>query len=126
MTMTPEQIASAWALVNAATKGRPVQFHPNYCPEAKDAKCGEWDTSHDLSVIREDGSRYRIGTFHHAHDAMFDQAARELVPQLLTALDAERAKLARLVDALENEVKRSRRHLADSTLAALAQIKGGA
>jgi fumarate hydratase class II len=59
-------------------------------------------------------------------NAAFIAASRELVPQLLTALDAERAKLARLVEALENEVKRSRRHLADSTLAALAQIKGGA
>lgn len=99
MTMTPEQIAAAWAMVNAATIGRPVQYHPNYCPEAKGAHCMEWDTSHDLSVIRDDGSRYRIGTFRHAHDAMFDQAARTLVPQLLTALEAERAKVARLVEA---------------------------
>jgi len=108
MSMTPEQIAAAWALVNAATIGRPVQYHPNYCPEAKGAHCREWDTSHDLSVIRADGSRYRIGTFRHAHDAMFDQAARTLIPQLLTELEAERAKVARLVEGV-----RSVRALAD-------------
>jgi hypothetical protein len=69
-----------------ATRGRPVQFHPTYCPEAKDAKCHEWDSSHDLSVIRPDGSRYRIGTFRHSADARFDQFARELLPEALSAL----------------------------------------
>lgn len=47
-------------------RGRWVQFHPNYCPEAKGAPVTEWDTSHDVSIIRPDGSRYRIATFRHA------------------------------------------------------------
>lgn len=41
------------------------------------------------------------------------------VEQLAAALAAERAKVAKLVEALQHEVKRSRRHLAASTLAAL-------
>lgn len=40
-----------------------------------------------------------------------------------TALAAERAKVAKLVEALEHEVKRSRRHLAASTLAALEDAR---
>ena len=34
------------------------------------------------------------------------------------------AKLAKAVDALEHEVKRSRRHLSSKTLATLAELKG--
>jgi hypothetical protein len=69
-----------------ATRGKPVRFHPTYCPEAKDAKFQEWDSSHDLSVILPGGSRYRIGTFRHSTDARFDQLARELLPEVLLAL----------------------------------------
>ena len=47
-------------------EGRWVQFHPDYCPEAKGTKPTEWDTSHEISLIRPDGSRYRIGHFRHA------------------------------------------------------------
>lgn len=65
------------------TPGKPVQFSPQYCEEAKDAPFKEWDTSHDLSVIQEDGSRYRIGHFRHADDALFDQIAREVLPDLI-------------------------------------------
>lgn len=68
--------------MEAMTRGKPVQFSPQYCDEAKETKCTEWDTSHDLSIIREDGSRYRIGTFRHADDALFDQLARELLPEM--------------------------------------------
>jgi hypothetical protein len=35
-----------------------------------------------------------------------------------------KAKLAKAVEALEHEVKRSRRHLSAKTLATLAEIKG--
>lgn len=38
--------------------------------------------------------------------------------------DAALAKLAKAVEALRHEVKRSRRHLAASTLAVLAEIEG--
>ena len=99
--MTPEQIAAARALVDAATQGRAVQFHPHYCPEAKGAKVEDWDTSHDLSVIRDDGSRYKIGSFRHAADAMFDQWCRHKVPAILDALAAAEARAADLTAKLE-------------------------
>lgn len=47
-------------------EGRWVQFHPRYCPEAKGTPPTEWDTSHDVSIIRPDGSRYQIASFRHA------------------------------------------------------------
>lgn len=47
-------------------RGRWVQFHPSYCPEAEGTPFSDWDTSHDVSIIREDGSRYRIASFRHA------------------------------------------------------------
>jgi len=40
------------------------------------------------------------------------------------AEDAE-AKLAKALDSLDHEVKRSRRHLAGSTLSTIAELKGG-
>ena len=53
------------------TRGRWCQFNPKYCPEAKKAPMSEWDSSHDVSAIRPDGTRYRIATFRHAADAAF-------------------------------------------------------
>ncbi len=51
-------------------EGRWVQYHPDYCPEAKDAPVQKWDTSHDVSVIRADtGERYRVGRFRHSDTA---------------------------------------------------------
>ena len=51
-------------------RGRWVQYHPKYCLEAKGAPFEDWDTSHDVSIIREDtGERYRIAQFRHADDA---------------------------------------------------------
>ena len=47
-------------------KFRAVQFHPDYCKEARDAPLEQWDSSHDLSIIKDDGSRVRVGTFKHA------------------------------------------------------------
>ena len=95
--------------MDCMTRGKPVQFSPMYCEEAKGAKCTEWDTSHDLSVIRADGSRYRIGTFRHADDALFDQLARDLVPEMtarIEALTAERHALRAQVDVLVAATKR--------------------
>lgn len=45
---------------------RAVQFSQPYCKEAVGTPCRDWDTSHDLSLITEDGSRVRVGTFKHA------------------------------------------------------------
>lgn len=91
--MTIDTSAEAVERVLAlATQGKPVQFNPQFCEEAKGAKAHDWDTSHDLSVIRADGSRYKIGHFRHADDALFDQLARELVPALSRDLEAMRAE----------------------------------
>jgi hypothetical protein len=53
------------------TRGRWCQFHGLYCEEAKSVHHTQWDSSHDVSAIREDGSRYHIATFRHAADAAF-------------------------------------------------------
>lgn len=82
------------------TPGRAVQFHQRYCPEAKDADMKDWDTSHDLSVIRLDGSRYKIGHFRHASDALFDQLCRNHVPALLAEIAAKDAEIARLRESM--------------------------
>lgn len=34
----------------------------------------QYDSSHDMSTLREDGSRYRLATFTHANDAAFAEA----------------------------------------------------
>lgn len=55
---------------------RAVQYHPKYCQEAADAyakdKLMRWnfDSTHDLSVITDDGRRIKIGTFQSADMAM--------------------------------------------------------
>lgn len=95
--------------LEGVTPGRAVQFHPSYCKEAEGMPFGEWDTSHDLSVIRADGSRYKIAHFRHADDAMFDQWCRNNVPALLAENAAKDAEIARLREALA--------HTADQALA---------
>jgi hypothetical protein len=78
--MTDEMIR---ALLDNATPGRRVQFHPSYCAEAAGSPFSEWDTSHDMSVIRPDGSRYRLANYRHADDAALSQAAPELAAEVL-------------------------------------------
>lgn len=87
------------ALVDGATQGRRVQFHPLYCAEAKDADCADWDTSHDISVILPDGRRYR-GYSHHKHaaDAELDALALPLAAEVLEL----RAEVARLRSMMED------------------------
>ena len=80
------------ALLDGATPGRRVQFHGSYCPEAVGTPFTDWDTSHDMSVIRPDGSRYRLAHYKHASDAYLSQMAPDLARALLDA----RAELARL------------------------------
>jgi len=64
--LTDDQVK---ALLDGATPGRRVQFHGSYCPEAVGTPFTDWDTSHDVSVIRPDGSRYRLAHYKHASDA---------------------------------------------------------
>ena len=78
------------ALLDGATPGRRVQFHGSYCPEAVGTPFTDWDTSHDVSVIRPDGSRYRLAHYKHASDAYLSQMAPDLARALLDA----RAELA--------------------------------
>lgn len=95
MTMTPEQIAAAWALVNAATKG------PWFAESGHEQGNGQlyWQVTDATDAIMQNQFCWCQGD--HAANAAFIAASRELVPQLLTALEAERAKVKRLVDALE-------------------------
>lgn len=80
------------SLLQNATQGRRVQFHPYYCAEAKGAPVGTWDTSHDMSVIREDGTRYKIAHYQHAADAALSQAAPELARLYLDLVKATTIK----------------------------------
>ncbi len=97
MTMTPEQIASAWALVNAATKG------PWHVAGVR-VKLDRQDT-HAICKYDEDAKRdvnianvwYDPKTGLGYADARFIIASRELVPQLLTALEAQPNCLLRIV-----------------------------
>jgi hypothetical protein len=93
--MTPEK---AQALLDGATSGRRVQFHGSYCKEAEGTPFTDWDTSHEMSVIRTDGTRYRLAHYKHASDAYLSQMA----PDLARAYIAQAAKLAEARDkALE-------------------------
>lgn len=63
---------------------RAVQYHPYYCKEAlADLEAngtGDWarfDTSHDLSIIDDDGTRWYIGSYRGADKA--DAAGIEIV-----------------------------------------------
>ncbi len=98
------------ALLDGATPGRRVQFHGSYCPEAVGTPFTDWDTSHDMSVIRPDGSRYRLAHYKHASDAYLSQMAPDLARALLDARADAQAAVADIVrsiwgrcEALEDE-----------------------
>ena len=105
--MTDDQVK---ALLDGATPGRRVQFHGSYCPEAVGTPFTDWDTSHDMSVIRPDGSRYRLAHYKHASDAYLSQMAPDLARALLDARADAQAAVADIVrsvwgrcEALEDE-----------------------
>ncbi len=81
MTMTPEQIAS--------------------CPQGCPASFAAIEKSSGFQRVKCDcgwtGPKRKNSV--RAISAWNNRVSRELVPQLLTALEAERAKVARLVDA---------------------------
>ena len=71
-------------------KFRAVQYHPDYCEEAKrDLKENgirpwRFDCSHDLSVIDEKGQRIKIGTYRSAaaaHDAGVEIERTGVLPE---------------------------------------------
>ena len=80
----------AQKLLDGATTGKRVQFHGSYCPEAVGTPFTDWDTSHEMSVIRPDGSRYRLASYKHAMDAYLSQIAPDLARTVI-ALHAELA-----------------------------------
>lgn len=49
-----------------------VRYHPDWCDEAKAEYVSNgsdpwrWDSSHDLSLVMDDGTRIKVGTFKHA------------------------------------------------------------
>ena len=75
-------------LLDEATHGRRVQYHPHYCKEAIGAPFADWDSSHDMSVILPDGSRYKIATYRHAGDAALSQVAPQLAAAIIKAEEA--------------------------------------
>lgn len=91
--LTDDQVR---ALLDGATPGRRVQFHGSYCPEAVGTPFTDWDTSHDVSVIRPDGSRYRLAHYKHASDAYLSQMAPDLARALLDARAEHAASLIRI------------------------------
>jgi predicted RNase H-like nuclease (RuvC/YqgF family) len=109
MTMTDEAVKS---LLDGATPGRRVQFHGSYCPEAVGTPLSDWDTSHDVSVIRPDGSRYRLAHYKHASDAYLSQMAPDLARTVI-ALHAELADAQAAQAALRAEIDRLTRWRAE-------------
>ena len=114
--LTREQIE---ALLDGATPGKRVQFHGSYCKEAAGTPFTEWDSSHDMSVIRPDGSRYRLAHYKHAMDAYLSQMAPDLARQLLATMTA-------LAEAQKREAGlREALNLADDALTEAEAILGG-
>ncbi len=102
MTMTREEVER---LLAGATPGKRVQFHGSYCKEAEGTPFTDWDTSHEMSVIRPDGSRYRLAHYKHAADAYLSQMAPDLARTLLaTMTELEQVKGER--DALKVPINR--------------------
>ena len=107
MKTTPTDARNALAEIVAGldgvTPGKWCQFHPSYCEEAKNATFSSWDTSHDLSTVR-DGTRYRIGTFKHASDAAhvdrLDPATIRSISTLVSSQDARIAALEAQVEGM--------------------------
>ena len=93
--LTDDQVK---ALLDGATPGRRVQFHGSYCPEAVGTPFSDWDTSHDMSVIRPDGSRYHLAHYKHASDAYLSQMAPDLARALLDARADAQAAVALVVE----------------------------
>jgi hypothetical protein len=97
--------AEVEAMLYEATAGKRVQFHPTYCPEAKGSPFSEWDTSHEMSVIRPDGSRYKLAHYRHASDAAISQAAPTIARQLLRCMDERDTFERQLKGVLDREAE---------------------
>lgn len=120
--MTDLTDESVKALLDGATPGRRVQFHGSYCPEAVGTPFTDWDTSHDMSVIRPDGSRYRLAHYKHASDAYLSQMAPDLARALLDA----RAELARVRADAAAAVALMVEEAADACVDLAAQVSNAA
>lgn len=112
--LTREQIE---VLLDSATPGRRVQFHGSYCKEAEGTPFTEWDSSHEMSVIRPDGSRYRLAHYKHAMDAYLSQMAPDLARQLLATMDAlaeAQAAQAGVVEKIRDHTNKAFVHVYDT------------
>ena len=103
------------------TPGRWCQFHGNYCEEAKGTDYRQWDTSHDVSAILPDGTRYKVAHFRHARDAAF---VEQLVNGHAT-LTADRDRLARALDTWVSARKAAMENVTPETWRALADAEAG-
>ena len=92
--LTPDAIRK---LLDGATPGKRCQFHPKYCPEAVGYPASVWDSSHEMSVIRQDGTPYKLAEYRHAADAALSQAAPDLARLALE----QAAEIERLREALD-------------------------
>lgn len=110
--MTPEQIAAAWALVKPDDEPTQIVCTGEPGMDIWQPAFGTWEA--DDFGLNSDES-VGIG------ERLF--VNRGLYDAIVSALEAERAKVAKLVAALEHEVRRSRRHLSAKTLDALTEIK---
>jgi hypothetical protein len=96
MTLS-ERIELIEKAMGGATPGRWGQFHPTYAPEAVGTPFSTWDSSHDLSAIKDGKKIGRIATFKHSADAAYVDACNPAaISELLSA--------ARKAEALEREV----------------------
>lgn len=105
---TSDNISAIEAIEKAmegVTPGRWGQFHPNYAPEAEGTPFSTWDTSHDLSAIKDGKKVGRIATFKHSADAAYVDACN---PVAMSAILAEARKAA----AMKREIAELRKLLA--------------
>ncbi|WP_271024896.1 hypothetical protein [Rhizobium sp. RCAM05973] len=95
--------------MEGVSHGKWCQFHPSYAPEAEGTPFSDWDSSHDMSAVKDRERTKRLATFKHADDAAYVDATQpDNMRVILSALvDAERerdqlrAKLAEAVKVIE-------------------------
>jgi len=102
--MTPDKdlIARLKLHDDGATPGKWGQYHPCFMDDAKDAQPQEWDTSHDVSGVK-DGKRWKVAHYKHADDAAFAEVLVNAYRsgQLITLADQARAVQAAVAKAVE-------------------------
>jgi hypothetical protein len=57
--------------MEGVSAGKWCQFHPSYAPEAEGTPFSDWDSSHDMSAVKDGKRTKRLATFKHADDAAY-------------------------------------------------------